>query len=62
MRVRELEQLPLRDSGLVQGEKTLTVLTMNGVKFHYPSSRRTKKPEHSSLINVRLRESPLNMR
>jgi 23S rRNA (cytosine1962-C5)-methyltransferase len=34
-RVRELEQLPSRDSGLVQGEKSSTVITMNGVKFHY---------------------------
>jgi 23S rRNA (cytosine1962-C5)-methyltransferase len=34
-RVRELEQLPPRSSGLVQGEKTQTVVTMNGVKFHY---------------------------
>ncbi len=34
-RVRELEQLPDRRSGLVQGEKTSTVVTMNGVKFHY---------------------------
>ena len=34
-RVRELEQLPDRTSGLVQGEKTSTAVTMNGVKFHY---------------------------
>jgi len=34
-RVRELEQLPPRDSGLIQGEKSSTVFTMNGVKFHY---------------------------
>ncbi len=34
-RVRELEQLPPRSSGLVQGEKSATVVTMNGVKFHY---------------------------
>jgi 23S rRNA (cytosine1962-C5)-methyltransferase len=34
-RVRELEQLPPRSSGLVQGEKSATVITMNGVKFHY---------------------------
>ena len=34
-RVRELEQLPPRKSGLVQGEKSSTVVTMNGVKFHY---------------------------
>jgi len=34
-RIRELEQLPARTSGLIQGEKTSTVFTMNGVRFHY---------------------------
>ena len=34
-RIRELEQLPARPSGLVLGEKTGTVFTMNGVRFHY---------------------------
>lgn len=34
-RVRELEQLPARSSGLLQGEKTSTVFAMNGVRFHY---------------------------
>jgi 23S rRNA (cytosine1962-C5)-methyltransferase len=34
-RVRELEQLPARESGLIAGEKDTTVVTMNGVKFHY---------------------------
>jgi 23S rRNA (cytosine1962-C5)-methyltransferase len=34
-RVRELEQLPARTSGLVQGEKSRTVVTMNGVRFEY---------------------------
>lgn len=34
-RVRELEQLPLRSSSLVRGEKSSTVVTMNGVQFHY---------------------------
>jgi 23S rRNA (cytosine1962-C5)-methyltransferase len=34
-RVRELESLPLRSSGLLQGEKTSTVVAMNGVQFHY---------------------------
>lgn len=34
-RIRELEQLPARPSGLVLGEKTSTVFTMNGVRFHY---------------------------
>jgi 23S rRNA (cytosine1962-C5)-methyltransferase len=34
-RVRELETLPPRDSGLLHGEKTATTFTMNGVQFHY---------------------------
>jgi 23S rRNA (cytosine1962-C5)-methyltransferase len=34
-RIRELEQLPPRPSGLILGEKTNTVVTMNGVRFHY---------------------------
>ena len=34
-RIRELEQLPPRPSGLLHGEKTATVVTMNGVRFHY---------------------------
>src|SRR4029079_15114761 len=34
-RTRELEQLPARPSGLVLGEKSSTVFTMNGVRFHY---------------------------
>lgn len=34
-RVRELEQLSPRTSSLLQGEKSSTVFTMNGVKFHY---------------------------
>ena len=34
-RVRELEQLPPRSSGLVHGEKSSTIFTMNGVQFHY---------------------------
>lgn len=34
-RVRQLEELPERSSGLVQGEKTSTVFTMNGVKFQF---------------------------
>jgi 23S rRNA (cytosine1962-C5)-methyltransferase len=33
--LRELEQLPPRESGLVEGEKTNTVFTMNGVRFHF---------------------------
>jgi 23S rRNA (cytosine1962-C5)-methyltransferase len=34
-RVRKLEQLPARASGLVQGEKANTVFSMNGVRFHF---------------------------
>jgi 23S rRNA (cytosine1962-C5)-methyltransferase len=34
-RVRELEQLPPRAASLLQGEKTSTVFTMNGVRFHH---------------------------
>jgi 23S rRNA (cytosine1962-C5)-methyltransferase len=34
-RVRELEKLPPRESGLIRGEKSSTIVTMNGVKFHY---------------------------
>jgi len=34
-RVRELESLPPRASGALQGEKTATTFTMNGVQFHY---------------------------
>jgi 23S rRNA (cytosine1962-C5)-methyltransferase len=34
-RVRELETLPPRPSGLLQGTKTSTIFTMNSVQFHY---------------------------
>ena len=34
-RIRELEQLPARPSGLLQGENSGTVFAMNGVRFHY---------------------------
>jgi 23S rRNA (cytosine1962-C5)-methyltransferase len=34
-RVRELEQLAPRSSGLIQGEKSHTIFTMHGVRFHY---------------------------
>lgn len=34
-RVRELEKLPPRDSGLLQGERTATTFTMNGVQFRF---------------------------
>ena len=34
-RVRELETLPPRSSGLLHGEKTATTFTMNSVGFHF---------------------------
>jgi 23S rRNA (cytosine1962-C5)-methyltransferase len=34
-RVRQLEDLPPRSSSLVQGEKTSTIFTMNGVQFYF---------------------------
>jgi 23S rRNA (cytosine1962-C5)-methyltransferase len=34
-RIRELEQLPPRQSGLLWGEKSSTEYSMNGVRFHY---------------------------
>lgn len=34
-RVRELETLPPRASGLLHGDKTKTTFTMNGVQFHF---------------------------
>src|SRR5580692_3107308 len=34
-RVRDLETLPPRDSGLLHGTKTATTIAMNGVQFHY---------------------------
>jgi len=34
-RVRELEKLPPRSSGLLQGQKSSTVFTMNGVQFEF---------------------------
>jgi 23S rRNA (cytosine1962-C5)-methyltransferase len=34
-RVRELESLPPRSSGLLRGAKTSTTFTMNSVQFHY---------------------------
>jgi 23S rRNA (cytosine1962-C5)-methyltransferase len=33
--IRELEQLPPRTSGLLMGEKTSTLFSMNGVRFHF---------------------------
>ncbi len=34
-RIRELEQLPPRKSALLHGNKSSTVVQMNGVRFHY---------------------------
>ncbi len=34
-RIRDLEQLPEMESGLVEGQKSSTVVMINGVKFHY---------------------------
>ncbi len=34
-RILELEQLPARPSGLIHGENTNTIISMNGVRFHY---------------------------
>jgi 23S rRNA (cytosine1962-C5)-methyltransferase len=36
-RVRQLEELPPRASGLVQGDKAATTFTMNGIQFHFDS-------------------------
>ena len=33
--IRELEQLPPRESGLLRGERTNTAFSMNGVRFHF---------------------------
>ena len=33
--IRELEQLPERQSQLLRGERSSTIFTMNGVKFHF---------------------------
>jgi 23S rRNA (cytosine1962-C5)-methyltransferase len=34
-RVRELESLPPRPPGLLQGERSSTIFTMNSIQFHY---------------------------
>jgi 23S rRNA (cytosine1962-C5)-methyltransferase len=34
-KIRELEQLPAHASSVLQGEKTSTIFSMNGVKFHF---------------------------
>src|ERR1700722_6024975 len=34
-RVRQLEELPPRSSGLLEGDKSSTMFAMNGVQFHF---------------------------
>ena len=34
-KIRELEQLPARESSLLRGEKSSSIFTMNGVRFHF---------------------------
>jgi 23S rRNA (cytosine1962-C5)-methyltransferase len=34
-RIRELEQMPTRESQLLRGERFSTIFSMNGVRFHY---------------------------
>lgn len=41
-KIRELEQLPPRPSGLLQGEKSSTIFSMNGVRFHYDATEGQK--------------------
>jgi len=41
-KIRELEQLPPRHSGLLQGEKSSTIFSMNGVRFHYDATEGQK--------------------
>jgi 23S rRNA (cytosine1962-C5)-methyltransferase len=33
--IRQLEQLPPRESQLIQGERSSTIFTLNGVRFHF---------------------------
>ena len=41
-RVRELESLPPRNSGLIEGEKSRTTINMNGLRFHYDAAEGQK--------------------
>lgn len=41
-KIRELEQLPARHSGLLQGERSSTIFSMNGVRFHYDATEGQK--------------------
>ncbi len=35
VRIRELEQLPARETQLLRGDRSNTIFTVNGVRFHY---------------------------
>ena len=37
-RIRELERLPAAETGALRGEKMQTIITMNGVKFHFDAA------------------------
>lgn len=41
-KIRELEQLPPRRSGLLEGEKSSTIFAMNGIRFHYDAAEGQK--------------------
>jgi 23S rRNA (cytosine1962-C5)-methyltransferase len=41
-KIRQLEQLPPRPSGLLAGQKSSTIFTMNGVQFHFAASEGQK--------------------
>jgi 23S rRNA (cytosine1962-C5)-methyltransferase len=40
--IRELEQLPHRESGLLLGKRASTIFSMNGVRFHYDTGEGQK--------------------
>jgi 23S rRNA (cytosine1962-C5)-methyltransferase len=60
-RVRQLEELPPRLSSLVQGERTSTIFTMNGVQFHCEALEgcpiRPRRSPRRFLLPGRLRSS-----
>jgi len=51
-RIRELEQLPPRDSGLLWGKKSSTIITMNGAPTRFPESREPRAEDLSSGIRL----------
>jgi 23S rRNA (cytosine1962-C5)-methyltransferase len=59
-RVRELESLPPRASGLLQGSKTATTFAMNGVQFQYDAleGQKTGAFPRRLLLSRRLRPPP----